>query len=246
MKVHLSRWVCGEVAANLERCAAEAAAAARAGADWAVFPESFLAGYTRTAEPAAARRLFAGLSADHPATVFFFGSFTEERRNRMTVWRGGAEVARYDKVHLFEPNHERRLWDPGDRYAAVDLGAARVGLINCNDLRFPEQARSLVLKGCCTALVAVAWWPWRRDHVWRTLLRARAVENGVFVLGCCVAASDSPKEPFAGAGNYVFDPDGEPVRTPDDCSYTLEIPRRKPLLVDPREGSVDIARIEEF
>ncbi len=244
MHVFLSRWVCTDVEANLRRLGAEAARAAAAGATLAVFPESFLAGYTRTVDPAAARSAFAEASRAHPGVAFVFGSFTDERRNRMTVWRGGEELARYDKVHLFAPNGELELWDPGDRYVAVDLGGLRLGLVNCNDLRFPEQARALRLEARCDALAVVAWWPWRRDHVWRTLLRARAIENAVWVMGCCVAASEFEGERFAGAGNHVFDPHGEPVRTPDDGTYDLDPARAAGLIVDPLESFREVDTVE--
>jgi len=244
VKVWLSRWVCGDVEANLARFVDEAAEAAAAGAAWVVFPESFLNGYTREVTPERVRDVLARTSAAHPEVVLFPGSFTEERRNRMTVWRGGREIARYDKVHLFPPNGELEIWDRGDRYAAVDLGEQRVGLINCNDVRFPEQARALRLEARCTALVVVAWWPWRRDWVWRTLLRARAIENGVWILGCCVAASEWSGERFAGAGCHVFDPHGEPVRTADDRLYELDLRRAAGLVVDPLEQAQEIERVE--
>jgi predicted amidohydrolase len=244
VKVHLSRWVCLDVESNLARMAAEGRAAAAAGADLVVFPESFLHGYTRPLDPARARAAFAALSAAAPATLFAFGSLSEERRNRMTVWRGGEERARYDKVHLFAPNGERDLWQEGDRYVAVRAGGWTIGLLNCNDLRFPEQARALRLRAGCDALLAVAWWPWRRDHVWRTLLRARAIENGAWAIGCCVAASEHPGESFAGAGNHVFDPHGEPVRTADDRTYELDRGRLAPLVVDPADGYREIGTVD--
>jgi len=244
MRIWLSRWVCGAVEANLERCAAETAEAAAAGAGWVVFPESFLHGYTRMVDPRAVRETLARISSEHPGVVLFAGSFTEERRNRMTVWRAGRELARYDKVHLFPPNGELEIWEPGDRYVAVELGGMRVGLLNCNDLRFPEQARALRLDARCDALVVVGWWPWRRDWIWRTLLRARAIENAVWVAGCSVAASEWPDERFAGAGCYVFDPHGEPVRTPDDRLYELDPARASELIVDPLELAVPVGRTE--
>ncbi len=246
MKVHLSRWVCLDVESNLRRAAEEAGGAAAEGADLCVFPELFLHGYTRVAEPRAVRERLAAISSAHPRVTFFFGSFTEERRNRMTVWRGGSERARYDKVHLFDPNEEPRIWEPGDRYAAVEVDGLTIGLVCCNDIRFPEQARALRLEARCGALVAVAWWPWRRDHVWETLLRARAIENGAFVLGCSVAASEHPAETFAGAGNHVFDPRGEPVRTSDDRTYALDLTRLGSLLVDPVESFREVRTVERF
>jgi predicted amidohydrolase len=243
MKIHLARFVCMDVASNLERMEQEGARAAAGGADLCVFPEGFLHGYRRVLDPALARTKFRQLSGDHPGTAFLFGSFTEDRRNRLTFWQGGEERARYDKVHLFRPNLEQELWDPGDRYVAVRFQDWTLGLLNCNDLRFPEQARTLRLEAKCDALIAPAWWPWRRDHVWRALLQARAIENGVFTVGCCVAASEHPEEIFAGAGNHVFDPLGDPVPTPDDHTYILDRSRRDQLLVDPLETYLDIRNL---
>jgi predicted amidohydrolase len=246
MKVHLSRFVCLDVAANLARMEQEAAQAGAAGADLCVFPEGFLHGYRRNLDPALARARFRAVSGDHPDTAFVFGSFTEDRRNRLTVWQGGTERASYDKVHLFRPNGEFELWDPGDRYVAVRLKGWTLGLLNCNDLRFPEQARALRLEARADALVVPAWWPWRRDHVWRALLQARAIENGVFTVGCCIAASEHPLEAFAGAGNHVFDPFGDPVHTLDDHSYVLDRGRGQGLIVDPLDSYVMISKVETY
>lgn len=244
MRLHLSRFICLDPASNLTRMGLEADQAAEGGAELCVFPESFLHGYTRTVDPIEVRHHFKAISRRHTDTTFLFGSFTEARRNRMTLWQRGEEIARYDKVHLFEPNGEGRLWDPGDSYTAVRLGDWTLGLLNCNDLRFPEQARALRLKAHCDLLVASAWWPWRRDHVWRTLLQARAIENGVFTVGCCIAASESPDEPFAGAGNHVFDPLGEAVRTADDHSYLLDRRRLAEVMVDPLKCAVEIQDLQ--
>ena len=244
MRVYLSRWVCLDVESNLRRLAEECLAAADAGAELVIFPESFLHGYTQSLPADRVRAALAEISRMHPGTTYVFGSFTEARRNRLTVWHAGDELAHYDKVHLFAPNNERAIWDPGDRYAAVRLGAHTVGLLNCNDLRFPEQARALRLQAHCDMLIVVAWWPWRRDHVWQTLLRARAIENAVWVLGCCVALCEIAGERFAGAGNHVFDPLGEPIRTTDDRTYELDLTRARELVVDPLESAVQIDTVE--
>ena len=246
MKIYLSRWVCLDPASNLSRMEEEAGRAAAGGAELVVFPESFLHGYARPLDPAAAREVFARVSGVFPSTLFAFGSFSEERRNRMTLWLDGREAARYDKVHLFAPNGELDLWDPGDRYAALSAKGLTWGLVNCNDLRFPEQARALKLEARCDILLAVAWWPWRRDHVWRTLLQARAIENTAWVLGCCVAASEFPGERFAGAGNHVFDPLGNPHYPVDDTWYDLPLHESVKPTVDPVAGFVAIEKIECF
>jgi deaminated glutathione amidase len=246
MRVYLARWVCLDVESNLRRLVAEAAAAATSGAELVVFPEGFLHGYTRQVDPIRVRSTFAAISAAAPGTAFLFGSFTEERRNRMTVWRGGRELAFYDKVHLFPPHNEHLLWDPGERYVAVELNGHVLGLLNCNDLRFPEQARALRLRARADILVGVAWWPWRRDHIWRALLQVRAIENAAWVIGCCVAASEHPGESFAGGGNHVFDPLGEPVRTPDDHLYELESERARAVIVNPLSAAVPIDEVAVF
>ena len=243
MKVHLSRWVCVDVESNLQRLRVEAAEAARTGAEIVVFPELFLTGYTRPLDPQSARQVFAEVSAAAPGVLFVFGSISETRRNRVSVWSGAYQLAIYDKVHLFHPNGEHELWDPGESYVAFEWRDLRIGLMNCNDIRFPEQARALKLEGLCDLLVVPAWWPWRRDHIWSTLLQARAAENQIWVLGCCIAGSVEEIE-FAGAGNHVFDPSGEPVRTADDRSYELDLENPPPSIVDPIERYVAIYRVE--
>lgn len=244
MKMWLARWVCLDVEGNLQRARDEVLRAVSGGAGIVVFPELFLTGYTRTLDPAAARSLFAEVSGAAPEALFIFGSISEARRNRVTAWSGGRELAAYDKVHLFRPNGEHELWDPGDRYVAFGWRGRRIGLLNCNDLRFPEQARALKLEARCDLLVAPAWWPWRRDHIFSALLQARAAENQLWVLGCAIAGSVWPGEDFAGAGNHVFDPAGEPVRSADDCSYELDLDHPPPSIVDPLEQHVEITRVE--
>lgn len=243
MKIYLSRWVCLEPEDNLRRAREEALRAATEGAEIVIFPELFLTGYTRPMDPQDARDVFAEVSASAPDNLFVFGSISEARHNRVTVWGGGNQLAFYDKVHLFHPNGEAELWDAGKSYVAFDWRDLRIGLMNCNDLRFPEQARALKLQARCDLLVVPAWWPWRRDHIWRTLLQARAAENQLWVLGCCIAGSVEKAE-FAGAGNHVFDPSGEPVRTVDDRTYDLDLANPPPSIVDPAEHYVDIRRIE--
>jgi predicted amidohydrolase len=246
VKLYLSRWVCQEAGSNLRRVEEEASRAAADGSDVVVFPESFLHGYSQTVPPAAAREIFGRVSLARPATSFFFGTISEDRRNRLTVWRGGRELARYDKVHLFEPFGEPAIWDPGEAYAAVTIEGRTFGLLTCNDVRFPEQARRLRLETRADLLVVPAWWPWRRDDIWRTLLRARAIENGVWVAGCSLAACETPEERFAGAGNYLFDPHGDRVATQDDRTYFIEDAPSRPLIVDPIATFREVTVVQRF
>lgn len=244
MKVYLSRWVCLDIESNLRRLLEESHRAVADGAELVVLPELFLTGYSRSADPVRARSVFEEVSAGARETLFVFGSISEGGHNRVTAWSGGRQIAAYDKVHLFRPNGEFEMWRQGDRYTAFDWRGLRVGLMNCNDVRFPEQARALRLQGGADLLVVPAWWPWRRDHIWSTLLQARAVENAVWVLGCCIAGSVAESEDFAGAGNHVFDPAGEPVRTADDRTYELDVGNPPVPVVDPAGDAVMIDRVE--
>ena len=243
MRIHVSRWVSTGPEDNLGRMAEEVRAAVAGGAELVVFPELFLTGYRGRLDPAVARDRFARLSADHPRALLVMGSISEGERNRMTVWAEGDQMAAYDKVHLFRPNREHEMWTPGDEYVALRWRGLVIGLLNCNDVRFPEQARTLKLEAGAHLLVAPAWWPWRRDHIWRMLLGARAAENGCWVVGCAISGSVHPDEPFAGAGNHVFDPLGEPVRTADDVTYELGLESPPELVVDPAEQAVDVERV---
>jgi len=101
----------------------------------------------------------------------------------------GAITARYDKIHMFdvqvsetETYHESAAFRPGDRAVVVDTPFARLGLSICYDLRFPMLYRSLAQAGAEVICVPAAFSPVTGAAHWLSLLRARAIENGAFVL----------------------------------------------------------------
>lgn len=99
----------------------------------------------------------------------------------------GALSATYRKVHLYDSfgyAESARLAPGKVAPVVVDVADRRVGLMTCYDLRFPEHARLLVDAGADALCVPAAWvaGPLKEDH-WVTLLRARAIENTVDVLG---------------------------------------------------------------
>ena len=102
------------------------------------------------------------------------------------VVRGGAR-ADYRKIHLYDSfgYRESDVLTPGPlEPLTVELDGTTVGVMTCYDLRFPELARVLVDRGAEVLLVPAAWVAGDRkvDH-WTTLLRARAIENTVYVVG---------------------------------------------------------------
>jgi len=143
------------------------------------------------------------------------------------VFRRGRLIHRYDKIHLFRPAGDHRYFRPGSRIRTFRLsaGAARVrcGVIICYDLRFPELARTMTRMGL-DVLFVPARWPAIRDDVWQTLLKARAIENQVFVVGCNARGEE-------GGWSYAFDPLGVKIFDSHDApgeeahAFTLNIDR---------------------
>ncbi len=102
------------------------------------------------------------------------------------VREDGELIGVYRKNHLYDAfgGGESKLFVPGTEPAkAFDAGWARVGLMVCYDLRFPEVARKLALEGAQVLIVPSAWvmGPLKEEH-WMLLTRARALENTVYLL----------------------------------------------------------------
>lgn len=115
------------------------------------------------------------------------GSLPEKRKDGFSntayvVDRDGSVAGIYRKVHLFSPTAEDRYFEPGRKAVVCQTSLGPIGLMICYDLRFPELCRSLTLGGA--KMVAVlAEWPAERVAHWKVLLKARAIENQLFVLG---------------------------------------------------------------
>ncbi|MBW2020818.1 MAG: carbon-nitrogen family hydrolase [Deltaproteobacteria bacterium] len=98
------------------------------------------------------------------------------------VDRNGSIAGIYRKIHLFSPTREDHYFEPGRQAVVSETSLGPIGLMICYDLRFPELCRSLALRGA--KMVAVmAEWPAERLVHWEVLLRARAIENQLFILG---------------------------------------------------------------
>jgi omega-amidase len=120
----------------------------------------------------------------------------------------GSLLATYRKVHLFRLMDDEKWLAPGDRVELVETDWGLTGLGICYDLRFPELFRAYALRGARLVLLP-AEWPSRRAAHWHTLLRARAIENQMFV-AACNRVGESKGEHFGG-GSAIIDPWGEAV-----------------------------------
>lgn len=101
--------------------------------------------------------------------------------NRQFFVEPSGEISIYDKHHLFRYGGEDRYYQAGCERKVVEWRGVRFLLVTCYDMRFPVWMR---YQGDYDAIICVANWPESRQNVWHTLLRARAIENQCYVIGC--------------------------------------------------------------
>ncbi len=169
----------------------------------------------------------------------------------------GTVAARYRKLHLFDVavedgpvDRESDRVSPGDRAVLVEVDGIRLGLSICYDLRFPELYRALAGAGA-EVLTVPANFTERtgRDH-WEVLLRARAIENGAYVLAPSQIGGP-PGQPAYGR-SMIVDPWGTIVaQAPDrvgivaaelDLGRVRSIRRQIPVLANRRPDA--LGRVE--
>lgn len=131
----------------------------------------------------------------------------EQVRNTVVAADGTGILAAYRKVHLYDAFGMRESdWlaaGAPEQSPVFTAGGMTCGLQTCYDLRFPESSRRLVDAGAEVLIVPAQWvrGP-QKEHHWRTLLTARAIENTVHV----VAADHAP--PIGTGCSMILDPMG--------------------------------------
>ena len=178
-----------DVAENHRRARHRLEEASRGGARLALLPEMFCTGFSmdsdRIAQPRGGPSETFLRETARELSMWILASLPESGdprpRNMAVLAAPDASVTRYAKIHPFTYGGEHRVYAAGDRIVTVDVEGVRVTPFVCYDLRFPEPFR---LAAADTDLFAiVANWPDGRRDAWRTLLRARAIENLCYVAG---------------------------------------------------------------
>ena len=126
----------------------------------------------------------------------------------------GLLVARYDKIHMFDVDldngeswRESSTYRPGDEACVEDLPFARMGFAICYDVRFPQLFRAEALAGAEILTVPAAFTRQTGEAHWEILLRARAIENGAFVIAAAQAGlHEDGRETFG--HSMIIDPWG--------------------------------------
>jgi predicted amidohydrolase len=235
-------------AANLEKAETLVARAASTGADVVVLPEKWNAigspdVFRAAAEPVEGGETFAALRgwARRHGVTLVGGSITELRDGREKLSNtcpvydpDGELVALYRKIHMFDVEvggqvyRESEAEEPGDEIVICRAESWQVGLTICYDVRFPELYRILALSGAeLVTLPAAFTLVTGKDH-WELLIRARAVENQLYL-----AASNQWGPIAPGKSTYgrsmIVDPWGTVLAcAPDeDCVISAEVDRAR-------------------
>lgn len=255
-------------AANLAAAETAITSAAEAGARLVVLPELWTylgpsSGNRANAEPVpgpATMRL-AALAYRH-SLILHGGSLLElpddapddaKPYNTAVLFdANGRQIATYRKIHLFDaaprddapPYQESETISAGDAVVAAEVGGLRLGLATCYDLRFPELFRALALLGAQVLLLPAAFTrETGRDH-WEPLVRARAIENGCYVIAAGQVGTYPPGR-VAHGHSMIVDPWGRILAEADgdapgiitaeiDTARVVEVRRRVPSLANRR------------
>ncbi|WP_080145652.1 carbon-nitrogen family hydrolase [Marinilactibacillus piezotolerans] len=132
--------------------------------------------------------------------------------------RKGQLIGTYHKVHLFSPSGEHEQFTPGQELGIFEIDGVKAGIATCYDLRFTEWIRMLALKEIEILFVPAAW-PHPRVFHWETLLKARAIENQVFVAGVN-GAGKTDKLAFCGH-SLLLDPLGNTLANAEEKEQIL-------------------------
>ncbi|HHW37002.1 MAG TPA: carbon-nitrogen hydrolase family protein [Bacillales bacterium] len=175
----------------------------------------------------------------------------EKLRNSCCVINSDGEIQDvYDKIHTFNAQVGGRTFDgsqveqSGEKIIVTDIKGVPVGLSVCFDLRFPEMHRILALKGAKVILVpALFMLHTGKDH-WEVLLRARAIENQVYMVAPATHGTFPPNGDWTYGRSMVVDPwglviaqasDGDGVVTVElDLNLVEDVRKKVPTLAQRR------------
>jgi predicted amidohydrolase len=201
---------------NLSRAVEGIIQASEINPDVILLPELFTTGFSenllKVSEPIDGNTVTTLKELAVKYNVNIAGSFAEKWKgqiyNSMPVITPKGIAGIYRKTHLFKPMDEPNTFQPGDEIVAVDLDFGKAGCLICYDIRFPEMARRLTLDGAKVLMVSAEFPHPRLDH-WTTLLKARAIENQLFVCAVNRVGRDDTNEFFG--HSMIISPWGEVI-----------------------------------
>jgi predicted amidohydrolase len=164
----------------------------------------------------------------------------------------GGLIAEYDKIHMFDVDldngeswRESATYEPGRETVVAELPLGRLGMSICYDLRFPQLFRAQAMAGAEILTVPAAFTRQTGEAHWHILLRARAIENGAWVIAAAQGGRhEDGRETFG--HSMVVDPWGRIVAEADhdepgvvlaeiDAAASADARRKIPNLNNARE-----------
>jgi len=207
-------------------------------AELVVLPEMFSTGFSMEAETLAEdmdgptlswMKKIAGLKK-----IILTGSIIAREGdkffNRLLWVLPNGQYGHYDKRHLFAYAGEDNRYSPGNKRLIASVNGWKIHLLICYDLRFPVWSRQSIQNGQpeYDLLVYVANWPERRNHAWKSLLQARAIENQCYVVGVNRVGDDGHGIYHSG-DSMVVDPLGNILyhKAHEEDLFTIALEKEK-------------------
>ncbi len=129
--------------------------------------------------------------------------------NRLICAFPDGKIEFYDKRHLFRMANENDYYSQGTEKLIIEYKGWRIRPLVCYDLRFPVWSRN---KNDYDLLIYIANWPERRNEPWKTLLKARAIENQAYVVGVNRVGTDENSIVYSG-DSAIISPKGNLLST---------------------------------
>lgn len=185
--------------------------------DLMIFPEMTLTGFTMRSEKFSedltgeSYSFFSTLAKEKKCAVMYGVIEKGKKKSFNTLVHlnnQGKIISSYRKIHPFSYSKENIFYGKGKETVITKVKGVKIGLSICYDLRFPELYR-FYAKDKALLIVDIANWPDTRIEHWRTLLKARAIENQCYVAGINRVGND-PKLHYNGFSS-LFDPMGKEI-----------------------------------
>lgn len=201
---------------NIKNCRSFIQKAKEHDAKLVIFPEMTLTSFSMNTKVTAEDRgssdtvaFFKKLATELQIAIVFgvvFRDSDKATNNALMIDSTAIIRETYSKIHPFTFVGEDKVFNGGSEISYATLGSMTIGLTICYDLRFPEIYSALAKH--CDLIINIANWPAKRVDHWNALLKARAIENQLFVIGVNRTGTDGNGLEYI-KSSQVINPNGE-------------------------------------
>jgi len=183
-----------------------------------IFPEMSLSGYVMESEDiseeqtSSASLFFFSSLAKYYHIAIIFGMVLKDKNSPLAqncaifMDNKGEIKAKYIKIHPFTLAHEEQFYQQGNTLSIIEYKNHRIALTICYDLRFAQLYS--ILEKSSDIIVNIASWPTKRVTHWESLLKARAIENQLYIIGVNRSGIDGNGLEYC-ESSHIFNANGE-------------------------------------